>query len=280
MTAKEIEKMCVCENSSLCKEKFGVSFSSMNSVSFRMWSPNALAVELLLFRRYNTLSKNPSAVISMNKLDGGVWSLSDVDCTDSFYYKYRIHNELSDGTVEISEVCDIWAYAASADSVASQVTNISDGATAVPQRSSEIYDGTKENYVNPWKGTEYSDALIYELHIRDWSLVEDPSSFGKFMDIAEGLKVVKYIRSLGVTHVQLMPCYDYAQTNDDPAYNWGYNPYNYNVPEGRYVRRMKDGTDAVRQFRALIQKFHKAGIAVGPQVNGASFFVCAATGAD
>ncbi len=266
MDLLEIEKMCECNNGILFTNEFGVKFTSEDTVSFTMWAPLAYKVELLLFRRYNSILKEPSKVILMDALDCGVWQKENVNCNDLFYYKYRIYNKLSDGTEDVNEVCDIWAKSASQDSLASQIVDISDGFTAVPTRSVEVYDKSIKSYVNPWKEKDYTRSLIYELHVRDWSLVEDPQSTGKFLDLAEGIKVVKYIKSLGVTHVQLMPCFDYAQTDDDPGYNWGYNPYNYNVPESRYVRRMKDGTDAVKQFRTLVQKFHKAGIAVNMDV--------------
>ena len=118
-------------------------------------------------------------------------------------------------------------------------------------------------------GTEtkkYTDAVIYEMHIRDWSRLEVADSTGKFLDIADGTKVIEHIKQLGVTHVQILPMFDYAQKNNDEDYNWGYNPYHYNVPEGRYVKDMKDGTDAVVQMRKMVNAFHEAGIAVNMDV--------------
>ena len=85
----------------------------------------------------------------------------------------------------------------------------------------------------------------------------------------------EHLKDLGITHVQILSMFESAvatkgtlksssvefSTNDD-AYNWGYNPYNYNTPESRYVQDMKDGTDAVSQMREMIAEFHKNGIAV------------------
>ena len=75
------------------------------------------------------------------------------------------------------------------------------------------------------------------------------------------------MKDLGITHVQILPAFDYAEKNDNPAYNWGYNPYQYNVPEGRYVvDHDTDGRKAVKDFRALILALHNAGIAVNMDV--------------
>ncbi len=261
-----MERWAIAEKAALSQDGYGITLHAPENVDFKMWAPQATSVELLLFKKGVGLKKGPARVLRMNPTDGGVWYLHKVDCSTLTYYQYRIHEKAVGDFEQVNEVCDIWAKAASIDSFASQVTDISDGNTALPPRSTEIYDGSKENYVNPWKGKSYAQTLIYEMHIRDWSRVENPESTGKFIDIANGARVVKYLKSLGVTHVQLLPCFEYAQSYSDPSYNWGYNPYNYNVPESRYVQNMKEGTDAVKQFRALIQRFHKAGIAVNMDV--------------
>ncbi|MBR5866289.1 MAG: alpha-amylase, partial [Spirochaetaceae bacterium] len=149
------------------------------------------------------------------------------------------------------------------DSIASQIVNIN--------QDEFLNEWGEMSYTNPFGNNgknlkKYSDAVIYEMHIRDWSRAFVPDSTGKFLDIAENLEnngiFAQHLKDLGVTHVQIMPVFDYAQTNDDAGYNWGYNPYHYNVPEGRYVRNMQDGIDSVQQMRRMIKAFHQAGIAV------------------
>ena len=231
-------------------------------MQFSCWAPSAQKVSLLLFKNFHDVLDNMLvAVIAMERSDGGWWCSADIDCGKASYYKFRIHHG-----AEVDDVCDIWAKCAGPDSIASEIIDINASPLCLPAGSAERYDGTAESYVNPWQGRGYTQAIIYEMHIRDWSRVEDPRSTGKFLDIAEGRRVIPYLKELGITHVQLLPCFDYAETNDDLSYNWGYNPYNYNVPEGRYVRKMKDGSDAVREFRALVQAFHAAGIAVNMDV--------------
>ena len=160
----------------------------------------------------------------------------------------------------------------SADSIASQITDINSDSSAIPYGLSY---GNKESYKNPFgkndtESKSYTDAVIYEMHITDWSYAEDADStgnVGKYLTIANGDKVIEHIKELGVTHVQLLPVFEFAETNANTKYNWGYNPYHYNVPEGRYVTvGYEDGTQAVLELRTLIAKLHEAGIAVNMDV--------------
>ena len=100
------------------------------------------------------------------------------------------------------------------------------------------------------------------MHVRDWSRAVNSTSTGKFTEMTDE-KIIDHLKDLGVTHVQLLPVFDYAQLNSNKNYNWGYNPYHYNVPEGRYVTEgYTDGTQAVKEMRQMIKAFHDAEIAV------------------
>lgn len=245
--------------------------------TFKVWAPLATEVSLLLYDDVKNVGNFKAATVAAKasgscdevELKGtpavepvkmekdsatGVWSYEISDVSAYKYYKYQIVN---DGTTYY--VCDIWAKAASPDSIAAQITDINLGSDY----------GTKDGYVNPFgsSGKEtksYSDAVIYEMHIRDWS--KAVGGDGKFLDLAESEKFIAHLKDIGITHVQVVPMFDYAQVNADPNYNWGYNPYHYNVPEGRYVRNMQDGTDAVAQMRSFIKALHEAGIAVNMDV--------------
>ena len=179
----------------------------------------------------------------------GVWSYELSSIGSKKYYKYQIE---VDG--KILYVCDINAKVCAPDSIAAQIVDIND--------SSATPNGWGD-YKNPFTGSTYNDAVIYEMHIRDWSRATVKDSTGKFKDFASD-EVIKHLKDLGVTHVQILPMFDYAQVNADENYNWGYNPYHYNVPEGRYVDYSsdKDGTAAVKQLREMIQKLHDNGISV------------------
>ncbi len=248
-----------------------------NKATFKLWAPLASEVSLLLYDDVANVGNFKAATVAAKasgscdeaELRGtpaaepiemekdnetGVWSYELADVSAYKYYKYQIVN---DGTTYY--VCDINAKAASPDSIAAQIADINAGGSY----------GTKDVYVNPFgssgkEAKSYSDAVIYEMHIRDWS--KAMGGDGKFLDLAESEKFINHLKDIGITHVQVVPMFDYAQVNADPNYNWGYNPYHYNVPEGRYVKDMKDGTDAVEQMRTFIKALHEAGIAVNMDV--------------
>ena len=254
----------------------GVTFEGTKA-KFKMWAPLASKVSLLLYDdvadvgnfKATTVAANACGSTEETELKGtpavdailmtknnatGVWSYELTDYSAYKYYKYEIVNN---GTTYY--VCDIHAKAASPDSIAAQLVDINAGTDY----------GTKENYVNPFGNSgetqkSYADAVIYEMHIRDWAKAFDGE--GKFIELAESEKFIAHLKEMGITHVQVVPMFDYAQVNSDKNYNWGYNPYHYNVPEGRYVKNMKDGMDAVNQLRQFIKALHDAGIAINMDV--------------
>lgn len=251
-------------------DDLGLTLSG-NNATFKVWAPTASDVKVLLYAdvnavgTYNASSVNlkvpgaltdtdlkgtPSDTVQMIKdSKTGVWTASKDNCSAK-YYKYQI-------TVaeKIYYVCDIYAKAASPDSIAAQIVDINSDSTA--------NSSWESSYTNPFTSTNYNDAVIYEMHIRDWSRAANSTSTGKFKDFASDA-VINHLKDLGVTHVQILPMFDYAQVNADENYNWGYNPYHYNVPEGRYTdySSNSDGTAAVAQVREMVKKLHDAGIAV------------------
>ena len=232
---------------------------------FTTWAPLASKVQVLLYETAASLddSAYKPKEIPLTRQPDGTWKTEDVsaDVAGKNYYKYRIRN----GNYSY-DVCDIWAKVASKNSEATQIVSIDDP-SAKPA-------GWNSEYENPFSDGSvkyYSDAIIYEMHIRDWSMAMDKNSAGSFDEIAEAMKtsgtLYNHLKDLGVTHVQILPMFEYAKVGtDDTAYNWGYNPYNWNTPETRYVKSMTDGTDAVKSMRSMIQAFHDAGIAVNMDV--------------
>ena len=264
-------------DSSLIDEWFGdadvSTFGYKNGV-FKTWAPFASDVKVLLFAEAKDVlsdSYKVAETIPMTRNADGTWQTENVSSTvgSNKYYQYSFTNN----GVRY-DVCDIWAKVASKDSKASAIEEM-------PLNSYE------SGYKNPFgsDGTEtklYNDAVIYEMHITDWSQAfrsgVQKDKPGTFKEITEALKTggfAEHLKDLGITHVQILPMFEYAvatkgtnsgtsvsfDENDD-AYNWGYNPYNYNTPESRYVQDMQDGTDAVSQMREMIAEFHKNGIAV------------------
>lgn len=112
-----------------------------------------------------------------------------------------------------------------------------------------------------------ADLVIYELHHRDFSI--DPSSElgnkGKFLALTDP-KAIEYLKRLGVNAIHILPSFDYASVDetrlDTPQYNWGYDPKNYNVPEGSYSTDPYSPTVRIKEFKQMVQALHRAGIRV------------------
>ncbi len=255
-------------------DDLGLTISG-EKATFKVWAPIASDVKILFYDDVSRVGNFKAETVALNvsgstteeslkgepsgseqmilDKDSGIWSYTLDSIGNKKYYKYQITNN---GTVYY--VADIYAKSCSPDSIASQIVDINaDGSY-----------GTKSNYVNPFGANgatekDYTDAVIYEMHIRDWSRAVNPTSTGKFNDMCSD-EIIAHLKDLGITHVQILPMFDYAQVNSDNGYNWGYNPYHYNVPEGRYTdySANPDGTAAVEQMRAMIKKFHDAKIAV------------------
>ena len=137
-------------------------------------------------------------------------------------------------------------------------------AAVVDMRSTDP-DGWLQDKRPPLKSP--CDLIIYELHHRDFSI--DPSSGlqhkGKILALTEP-KAIDYLKSLGVNAIHILPSFDYASVDetrlDTPQYNWGYDPKNYNVPEGSYSTDPYLPTTRIKEFKQMVQALHKAGIRV------------------
>ena len=255
-------------------DDLGLTFDGEKAV-FKVWAPLASEVKILFYDDVSkvgnfkaetvdakacgsttegSLKGEPSkeSEMSLDK-ETGIWSYTLDSVGSKKYYKYQITNN---GITYWTS--DIYAKACSPDAIASQIVDINAGTEY----------GTKEKYKNPFGSNgadskDNSEAIIYEMHIRDWSRATVSDSTGKFNDFASD-EVIAHLKELGVTHVQILPMFEYAQVVNDDGYNWGYNPYHYNVPESRYTDYSsdKDGTATVEQARAMIKKLHDNGIAV------------------
>lgn len=266
--------------STLIDKWFGVEESEIANFGYKdgvftTWAPLSSSAKVLLFESAATVSGTNykvAAEIPMTRQANGTWKTGDVssEVGTNKYYKYSF---MTNGVQY--DVCDIWAKSASKNSVASSIE--------------ENPVNPESSYINPFgnNGSEtklYNDAIIYEMHITDWSQAfrtsVEKDKPGTFKEIADALGTngsgdfAKHLKDLGVTHVQILPMFEYDIVNKyvadkkneevatDTGYNWGYNPYNWNTPESRYVQNMKDGSDAVSQMREMIKAFHDAGIAV------------------
>jgi len=113
--------------------------------------------------------------------------------------------------------------------------------------------------------TNAANQVIYEMHHRDFSIGKECKYPGKFLALTEPW-AIEHLTQLGVTAVHILPSYDYGSVDetrlDQPQYNWGYDPVNYNVPEGSYSTNPFDPACRIREFKQMVQALHKAGIRV------------------
>lgn len=233
---------------------------SKKKTTFKVWAPVATAVSLNLYNSGDKKSDEKPEVKEMTKAEKGVWEITVEGDLNGRFYTYTATNNGSD-----VETCDPYATAVGVNG---------DRAMVIDLESTNPSGWDKDK--NPNSGLNYTDASIYELHVRDLS--SDKSSgiknTGKYLGLTEkgtvnsaGISTgLDHIIDLGVTHVQLNPVYDYATVDESvensSQYNWGYDPKNYNVPEGSYATDAYDGGVRINEFKQMVQSLHSNGLSV------------------
>lgn len=258
--------------------ELGLSYRTTESV-FRLWSPTAASVSVALYEDAGVY--DAKGQVQDNETENrypmhkdtqtGLWSVSIPGNLAGKYYLYRM--EFAEGVNPTGQlVCyavDPYAVAVSANGQR----------TAIINRADTNPSGWELSAKPPF--TAMQDAILYELHVRDFSIDENSGmrQKGKFLAFTErGTKNsggfptgVDHLVYLGVTHVHLLPSFDFASVNelsvDDPSsaqprFNWGYDPQNYNVPEGSYATNPQDPMARIREFKQMVQALHDAGIRV------------------
>ena len=227
---------------------------------FRLWAPTAKSVKVNLYRSGNPGVEDRIAQIEMTSSVAGTWTAEVAGDLNGTYYTFTV--ELEEG---IREACDPYARTSGVNGHRAMILDL---------RSTDP-EGWEEDR-NPNAGKNINDAIIYELHVRDLS--SDASSGienrGKFLGVIEegthtsdGIPTgLDHIKSMGVTHLHLLPVYDYGSVDEahpeQEQFNWGYDPVNYNVPEGSYATDPFHGEVRVKEFKQMVQGLHKAGISV------------------
>ena len=237
----------------------GATWSS-EKTDFRVWAPTAEAVKVNLYESGTEGTNDLIEQLEMTKDVNGTWIASKDGDLNGTYYTYEV-------TIngEKNEACDPYA----------RTTGVNGKRAMVIDLASTNPEGW-ENDTNPHAGEGYTDAVIYELHVRDLS--SDASSgitnVGKFLGLIEtgttneaGVSTgLDHIKDLGITHLHLLPSYDYGSVDetqlDKDQFNWGYDPVNYNVPEGSYSTDPYNGEVRVAEMKQMVQGLHNNGISV------------------
>ena len=227
---------------------------------FRVWAPTAKSVKVNLYRSGNPGVEDRIAQIEMKSAVAGTWTAEAPGDRNGVYYTYTV--ELDEG---LCEACDPYAV----------TTGVNGQRAMILDLDSTDPEGWAEDR-NPNAGKSITDAIIYELHVRDLSVDENSGivNKGKFLGvIEEGTRTpegvptgLDHIKSMGITHLHLLPSYDYGSVDEAhpelPQFNWGYDPVNYNVPEGSYATDPYRGEVRVKEMKQMIQGLHRAGISV------------------
>ena len=241
--------------------ELGVIYSK-NSSEFKLWAPLAEQVELVLYGKdYNALESNKT-IIKMNRENRGVWRVKIDEDLSGEYYNYLVRNN-----GKTYESVDPYAKAVSINGEKSMVIDME-------STNPKGWSNDKKPILN-----DVTDSIIYEAHIRD--LTKDEASGvikalrGKYIGaVLENSKIkgtsittgVDHLKELGITHIHLLPVFDYGSIDErydsTDNYNWGYDPQNYNVPEGSYSTNPYEGAVRISEFKEMVYRFHQAGIRV------------------
>ncbi len=226
---------------------------------FRLWSPKAEAVTLSLYDNGRTGNAYETIDMKFNP-ENGTWTTSVPSQLYGKFYTFRVKH---DGRW-LDETPGVWAKAVGANGARAAIINLD---ATDPEGWAEDRGPRVDNF---------SDVIIYEMHHRDFSV--HPSSGiankGKFLAMTEpgtttpsGQSTgIDHLKELGVTHVHILPSYDFNSVDETnlPAntYNWGYDPLNYNAPEGSYSTNPSDPETRVREMKEMVKALHDAGIGV------------------
>lgn len=245
-------------------DDLGATYSE-ESTTFKVWAPTAKAVKVQLYATGSDDEKGAEELGTYTmsggtKDDKGVWTVTVNGDLKGKYYTYKV-------TVNGKTIEAVDPYART---------------TGVNGKRGMVIDLNSTNPNSGWNEIEdqpesYTDATIYELHVRDFSI--DASSGmenkGKFLALTEegttvnGVKGnpstgLDYMKEMGFTHLHLLPIYDYGSVDETKCdtFNWGYDPVNYNTPEGSYSTDPYNGEVRVKEMKEMVDTLHKNNIGV------------------
>ncbi|HLL55582.1 MAG TPA: pullulanase-type alpha-1,6-glucosidase, partial [Myxococcaceae bacterium] len=263
--------------------------------TLRLWAPTARSVKL---RRYNTSDAGDAGIapVAMTKLNDaagnwtGVWTITGIPSWKNTFYLYEVETWFrQQNQVQTHLVTDPYSISLSTNSKRSQLVDFNDAALK-PDGWDTL---AKPAFSVP------EDSVVYELHVRDFSITDytvPEGHRGTFMAFthagANGMQHLGGLRRAGLTHVHLLPAFDFATVEENPAarqeprgdlsafapdstkqreavnavrdqdaFNWGYDPYHYNVPEGSYSVD-PNGSFRIREFREMVKALNRTGLRV------------------
>lgn len=225
-----------------------------NYTLFKVWAPTRNAISVIL---YDSYEDRYGKLYPMIKGDKGVWEIKIEGDLKNKYYNYIVTAD--EKKIEIQ---DPYTKGAAANGKKGMIVDFK-----------SINPKGWDDHKKP-KSLEKTQVIIYEMHVRDFSInrYSGIKNKGKYLAFTEkGTKGISGISTgldhlieLGITHIHLLPIFDFASIDEtkNMQYNWGYDPYLYNVPEGSYATNPYDGTVRIREFKEMIKTLHENNIGV------------------
>lgn len=251
------ERLKDLESKAYTKNDLGLTYKD-GVYTFKVWSPHAKSVYLNVYKTGNIDEDSLIIQLPMT-LENNVWTLSTDNAMNGLFYTYEFNH---------------WTYQTEAPDLYSRAVGIHGDRTAIIDLEETNPDGWEQDQHVFQK--HITDAIIWEVHVEDFS--SDPASGirpeyqGKYLgfteenttlyDAGEFPTGLSYLEYLGVNYVHLLPVYDFENFEDEKVYNWGYDPKNYNVPEGKYSLNPADPKSRITELKQLIQSLHKKNIGV------------------
>ncbi len=226
--------------------------------TFKLWSPEAESAILRIYENGN--SGEAVETINMQFVDNSIWHSTINKNLKGYFYTFQIKNN----DEWLPEAVGIYAKAIGVNGIRGAVIDLND------TNPTDWHNDKKPELIN------HSDSSIYEIHVRDFSMADNSGmkNKGKFLAFTEqgttnsfGQKTgIDHLQELGITHVHVLPFYDFATIDETKLelnrYNWGYDPANYNVPEGSYSTNPYDPICRIKELKQMIQALHSKGIRV------------------
>ena len=238
-------------------DDLGVNYTPTKT-SFKLWAPTAKVVKLRFYNKGE--GGEPSQTIIMKKSRNGLWQFEVHKDIEGVYYTYQVQIEKD----WLNEVPGPYAKAVGVNGKRAMVVDMQ-------KTNPEGWENEKKP-----KLKSFSDIILYELHIRDVSIHQNSGiqHKGKFLGLSETGTTynskfstgIDHIKEMGVTHVHILPAFDYRSIDEsnlqEGKYNWGYDPQNFNVPEGSYATNVTDGRVRITEFKKMVQTMHEQGLRV------------------
>lgn len=228
------------------------------ATDFAVWAPTAEEVNLKLYAEGH--GGEPDSTLSMQAAKDGLWHATVKGDLNGKFYTFDVKVKGN----WLGDTPGVWAKA----------VGVNGDRAAVIDLNATNPEGWEQDERPALKS--FADIIIYEMHHRDFSIdsLSGIRHRGKFLALTEeGTKTsdrqrtgIEHLKELGVTHVHILPSFDFSSVDetklDQPQYNWGYDPKNYNVPEGSYSTNPFDPAVRIREFKQMVMALHKAGIRV------------------